>query len=196
MRLLVVAALVLAACGGASEPAPEPVAIGPDSDAIDATTIVGRAAPAWDVDGWIHAAPMTLAELRGKVVLVRWFTEGCHLCASTAPTLVALHDELAERGLAVIGLYHHKGRAPLVDDDVRALADRLGFVFPIAIDRDWRTLDRWWMDDHPDGYTSVSFLIDRAGVVRFVHTGGTYPPGSDDARQIRAWIDTLLAEGG
>jgi peroxiredoxin len=107
---------------------------------------------------------------------------------------VALHDELADRGLAVIGLYHHKDAAPLVDDDVRALAERFGFTFPVAIDRDWRTLDRWWMHDHPDGWTSISFLIDRRGVVRYVHTGGSYAPGSTDAKQMRAWIDGLLAE--
>ena len=73
-----------------------------------------------------------------------------------------------------------------------ALADRFGFRFPIAIDHDWKTLNAWWLDDH-EGWTSVSFLIDRAGVVRFVHTGGQYEPGSDDAAQMRRWIDQLLA---
>lgn len=190
-------AFLLAACGGAGEPVDEEpsgrVAIGPDSETIDARTIVGRVPPAWEVDTWINAEPTTLDWLRGKVVLVRWFTEGCHYCASTAPSLVAFHDELADRGLAVIGLYHHKSDAPLVDDDVRALVTKFGFEFPVAIDRDWRTLERWWIDDHP-GWTSVSFLIDRRGVVRFVHTGGSYAPGSADATQMRTWIDTLLAE--
>jgi peroxiredoxin len=188
-------ALILAACGGAGEPAERPptrIAIGEGASAIDATTIVGKPAPAWDVE-WF-GEPVTLDDLRGQVVLVRWFTEGCPYCKSTAPTLVALHDELAARGLAVIGIYHHKSDAPLVAEDVRAFADELGFRFPIAIDRGWRTLDRWWMDDHPTSWTSVSFLIDRRGVVRYVHTGGAYAPGSADAAQMRAWIDALLAD--
>lgn len=195
MRLAILA-LVLAACGGAGDaPADteDRIAIGPGADTIDATTIVGKPPPSWEVDAWINTpAPVTLEDLRGKVVLVRWFTEGCPYCKGTAPSLVALHDELAPRGLAVIGVYHHKSDAPLVDDDVRALSDAFGFEFPVGIDRGWRTLDRWWMDDHPDSWTSVSFLIDRSGVVRHVHTGGEYPPGSKDAAQMRAWIDALL----
>jgi hypothetical protein len=40
----------------------------------------------------------------------------------------------------------------------------------------------------------VSFLLDRRGVVRFAHLGGKYAPGSDDYRQMRRWIEELLAE--
>lgn len=170
----------------------ERVAIGPDSETIDATTIVGKPAPAWDVD-WMGAAAITAADLRGQVVLVRWFTEGCPYCKATAPTLVAFHDELAGRGLRVIGMYHHKSDEPVDAARVRAFADGLGFRFPVAIDRDWKTLKRWWLDAH-DGWTSVSFLIDRKGIVRYVHTGGSYDPGSADAAQMRRWIEELLAE--
>lgn len=189
--------LVFAACAATDErattAAPSPrVAIGPDSDTIDATTIVGKPAPAWDVD-WMGAPAVAVDGLRGKVVLVRWFTEGCPYCAATAPTLAALHDELAAQGLAVIGMYHHKSDEPLDPAKVKALAERFHFRFPVAIDHDWKTLRAWWLDDH-EGWTSISFLIDRRGVVRFVHTGGQYEPGSADARQMRAWIDALLAE--
>ena len=169
-----------------------PVAIGPGADSLDATTIVGKPAPPWTLD-WMGAPPITVEALRGKVVLVRWFTGGCPYCSSSAPTLAALHDELAPRGLAILGVYHHKSSEPLDPGRVRALADELGFHFPIAIDHDWRTLRSWWLDDH-EGWTSVSFLIDRRGVVRFVHTGGAYAPGSEGAAQVRRWLDALLAE--
>ncbi len=191
LRVAMVVVVMLAGCD-ASAGKPARVAIGPHADTIDAATIVGQPAPAWDVD-WMGQAPLAIADLRGQVVLVRWFTEGCPYCSSTAPSLVAFHDELAGRGLRVIGMYHHKVDAPLEVPKVRALAERFGFRFPIAIDRDWKTLERWWLDDH-EGWTSVSFLIDRKGVVRFVHTGGEYPPGSDDAAQMRRWIYQLLAE--
>lgn len=181
-----------AAAGGGAAASGERVAIGPDAEKIDARTIVGKPAPAWDVD-WMGGPAVSVAELRGKVVLVRWFTDGCPYCAATAPTLAALHEELGPRGLAIVGMYHHKSDEPLEVDRVRALAGRFAFRFPVAIDRDWRTLNRWWLDAHP-GWTSVSFLIDRAGTVRFVHTGGSYAPGSDDAAQMRRWIDQLLAE--
>jgi thiol-disulfide isomerase/thioredoxin len=189
--------LLLAACVPTDERASAPVepvrlAVGPDAETIDATTIVGAPAPAWDVD-WMGEPALTVEALRGRVVLVRWFTEGCPYCAETAPTLAALHDELEPRGLSVIGMYHHKSDEPLEPAQVRELAQRFQFRFPVAIDHDWRTLRDWWLDDH-EGWTSVSFLIDRRGVVRYVHTGGSYAPGSEDAAQMRRWIDALLAE--
>ena len=191
--------LLLAACSPTDERASprvdlERVAIGPAAESVDATTIVGHPAPAWDVD-WMGAPALTVEELRGRVVLVRWFTEDCPYCASTAPTLAALHDELAPRGLSVIGMYHHKSDKPLEPDRVRALAERFQFRFPVGIDHDWKTLRAWWLDDH-EGWTSLSFLIDRRGVVRYVHTGGSFAPDSDDAAQMRRWIDALLAEPG
>src|SRR5262245_37291911 len=197
MRALPAILLLLgSACGTTNEPAAvaatSRVAIGPDSAGIDATTIVGKPAPAWNLD-WMGQPAVSLDGLRGKVVLVRWFTGGCPYCSETAPTLAALHDELAPRGLAVIGVYHHKSEAPLEPARVEALAESFHFRFPVAIDHGWRTLFSWWLDDHK-GWTSVSFLIDRRGVVRFVHTGGAYAPGSADAAQMRRWIDTLLAE--
>ena len=202
--LFVLGLLTFAACdvaGSAPRTAPpqaappgvsaERVAIGPDAETIDARTIVGKPAPAWDVD-WMGAAPIAPADLRGQVVLVRWFTEGCHYCASTAPTLAALHQELGGKGLRVIGMYHHKSLEALDPAHVQSFArDELGWKFPIAIDRDWKTLRAWWPHK---GFTSVSFLVDKKGIVRFVHTGGSYKPGSDDAAQMRRWIDQLLAE--
>jgi peroxiredoxin len=176
----------------ASAPAKERVAVGPDADKIDATTIVGKPVPSWGVQ-WLDGAQRATADLRGSVVLVRWFTEGCPYCAETAPSLVALDRELARRGLRVIGIYHHKSDEPLDVSRVRAFSKELGFTFPVAIDHDWRTLRQWWLDQHP-GWTSISFLIDRRGIVRYVHTGGSYAPGSSDAAQMRRWIDQLLAE--
>jgi peroxiredoxin len=206
---------LLAACGSGSsstassfapaapEPAapeltvtPAPVAVGPDAGRTDVSTIVGKPAPAWDLATWFNGPPRRLEDLRGQVVLVRWFMSSeCPYCSATAPSLVELHDTYADRGLTVVGMYHHKSAAPLVVDDVRSLVtDHYRFRFPIAIDDDWTTLKRWWLDDHPKSWTSVSFLVDRAGTVRHVHTGGEYPPGSADYRQMKAWIDALLAE--
>src|SRR5947207_1274770 len=68
----------------------------------------------------------------------------------------------------------------LDDGHILAAARRLGFGGPIAVDERWSTLDRWWLDGHPErGWTSVSFLIDRDGIVRWVHGGGEYHPSAD-----------------
>jgi thiol-disulfide isomerase/thioredoxin len=172
------------------------VAVGPDADKTDVSSVVGKPAPAWETTAWFNASPMKVEDLRGKVVLVRWFMSSeCPYCAATAPSLVQLHDAYAARGLTVVGMYHHKSDTPLVDAEVRKLAlEHYRFAFPIAIDDGWKTLRKWWLAAHPDSWTSVSFLIDKKGVVRFMHLGGEYAPQSADYQQMQRWIDELLAE--
>lgn len=175
----------------------ERVAIGPAQPGdADVSGVVGQPAPAWNLERWFNSPPLTVASLRGSVVLVRWFmSPECPLCSATAPGLNGFHEQYAARGLRVIGMYHHKGKQPLDPEDVQGYVKHFGFEFPVAIDADWQTLRRWWLDGHDRGFTSVSFLVDRAGIVRYVHLGGKYAPGDADHAQMQRWIESLLAEG-
>ncbi len=187
---------LLVACGSRRDAGELPVTFGPGAGQVEVGGRVGSPAPEWDLATWFHSPPLTVDGLRGKVVLVRWFMASeCPYCSATAPTLRALDEQYADRGLVVVGLYHHKSEAPLVVDEVRALVDDdYRFRFPVAIDDGWRNLRRWWLDEHPDSWTSVSFLIDRGGVVRAVHLGGEYAPDSADHATMRRWIERLLDE--
>jgi thiol-disulfide isomerase/thioredoxin len=164
--------------------------------------LLDHPAPEWSFTRWI-GPPHSLTELRGKVVLVRWWTEGCHFCASTLPELETLRRRHADEGLVVIGVFHPKPPREVSDRRIRALAKRLGFGGPIAVDREWTTLDRYWLGGHPErDWTSVSFLIDRDGLIRWVHGGGEYHPSSDPAharcalqyRELEKTLATVLAE--
>ena len=173
----------------------ERVAVGPEAGNVDLSGIVGKPAPGWKLERWFNSPPLTVESLRGSVVLVRWLmSPGCPFCSATAPSLNGFHEQYAARGLRVIGMYHHKGKEPLDPEDVQGYVKHYGFAFPVAIDADWQTLRRWWLDDHDRGWTSVSFLIDRAGVVRYMHLGGKYAPGDADHAQMQQWIESLLAE--
>ncbi|MBI4248466.1 MAG: redoxin domain-containing protein, partial [Elusimicrobia bacterium] len=109
--------------------------------------IVNVPAPAWTVQGWINSKPLTLEKLRGKAVLIRWWTgPGCPYCAPSAPTLNELFHRYKNRGLVVIGFYHHKSQEPLRAGDVSRLAKEMGMDFPVAVDAGWRTLRRYWLD--------------------------------------------------
>jgi peroxiredoxin len=157
--------------------------------------LIGKPAPEWTVREWIGSPPLSLAGLRGKVVLVRWFTSAeCPFCHATAPALNNFHRDYAARGLAVVGMYHHKRPEPLTLDWVRGAVREYGFTFPVGVDRDWRTLNRWWLDRHKRDFTSVSFLIDRQGVIRHIHPGGTMERGKPDTAAMQAQIERLLAE--
>ena len=157
--------------------------------------LIGTPAPAWEVSDWIGSPPLTLAGLRGKVVLVRWFmSTDCPYCTATAPALNALHEEFKDRGLVVIGMYHHKNAEPLKVESVKGWAKAFGFRFPVAVDRDWRTLRRWWLSGQKRDFTSVSFLIDRRGTIRRIHPGGTLAFGSKDYAGMETTIRALLVE--
>ena len=76
--------------------------------------MVGKAAPEWHVTNWMNSPELRLADLRGKVVLVRWWTApDCPYCRATAPALNEFYDKYHAEGLEVIGFYHHKAPEPL-----------------------------------------------------------------------------------
>lgn len=157
--------------------------------------LIGAAAPGWQVSEWIGSRPIAWSALRGKVVLVRWFTSAeCPYCHATAPALNRFHRDYAARGLVVIGMYHHKRPEPLTLDAVSATVREYGFTFPVGVDREWRTLNRWWLDGHKRDFTSVSFLIDRRGIIRLVHPGGSLEVGKPDFVAVQANVERLLAE--
>ncbi len=163
--------------------------------------LIGKAAPELNLDHWRNSHPLKLKELRGKVVLVRWWTApDCPYCAATAPALNRFHRDFVDDGLVVIGAYHHKSDDPLVPEEVAAWAQKFGFEFPIGIDTDWKTLEAWWLKGGTDRtgegrrFTSVSFLLDRRGVIRFVHPGGQYVAGEPDYAALKTAIERLLRE--
>ena len=149
-------------------------------DADSPADVLDKPARAWTFERWVDTKPLTLASLQGKVVLVRWFNTNCNYCGNTLPALETLRTKYAAQGLVVVGVFHPKPPHPVSDAVVKKTARELGFNGPLAVDETWSTLDRWWLDGHPDrNWTSVSFLIDRDGVVRWVHGGGEYHPSTD-----------------
>lgn len=174
--------------------------------ALSACSQVSAAPPAWEkllgqrpvewrLEHWLNSKPVSLEELHGKVVLVRWWTAPeCPFCAATAPALNEFSKTFGERGLVVVGIYHHKSDTPLRPDSVRGYAEKFGFKFPVAIDPDWRTLKKWWLEPVSVDWTSVSFLLDREGRIRHIHPGGQYVKGDVGYDTMKRMIEELLAE--
>ena len=121
--------------------------------------------------------PLDVQVFRGKVTLIRWWTDGCSLCSATAPALRKLRQKYAVRSFQVIGVYHPKPPGDVDLERVQRAAAELGFTFPVAVDADWKALRRWWLDQGRRDWTSVSFVIDKRGVIRYVHRGGEFHEG-------------------
>lgn len=162
------------------------------------TALVGTTPPEWRLERWMSSPPRTLASLRGSVVMVRWWTAGCPFCSATAPALRHFDRAYAARGLHVIGIYHHKEATPFDPAVYEETARKYGFTFPVAFDPDWHTLESWLRDRDgkpvSTGFTSVTFLLDKRGVIREVHRGGQYVEGDPAYAALQQAIERLLAE--
>ena len=130
--------------------------------------------------------PLKLQDLRGKVVLIRFWSDACPMCSGALPNLGRLYEQHKQEGLVVIGVYHPKPPAPISAAGVQTIAkaaEAHEAHFPVAIDADWTVLRRYWLYAGERGFTSPSFLIDRQGIIRWVHPGGELHPSTDPAHK-------------
>jgi peroxiredoxin len=112
------------------------------------------------------------------------------------------HEKYAKQGLVVVGMYHPKPPRHESAENVKKFAANLKFEFPIAVDNDrWNTLKQWWLMQNRS-FTSVSFLVDKKGIIRYIHPGGEFHK-SDDAKhekcqkeyeEVKEMIEKLVRE--
>jgi peroxiredoxin len=157
--------------------------------------LIGTPAPEWQNEQWLNSKPLKLSELKGNVVLLRFFMDStCPMCTASAPYLNEFHQKYSNRGLVVIGMYTPKPvprQTPI--ETVKSYVKTYGFQFPVALDTDWATLQKVWLKRVPNAdYTSVSFLIDKKGIIRYIHPGGAY--SEKDAAEIRKKIEELIGQ--
>src|SRR3984957_14341245 len=95
------------------------------------TSLLGTQPSEWSPELWMNSPPLRLSDLRGKVVLVRWWTADCPFCSASAPALRAFHETYGPQGLVVVGMYHHKGDGPFVPGVYEDTAKKYGLPFPL-----------------------------------------------------------------
>lgn len=158
--------------------------------------LIGRPAPDFSGLKWLNSKPLDIEDLRGKVVLIRFWLVDCPFCENTAPSLVELYDKYGDEGFIVIGIHHPKSERANNNDLVLKTAKKLGFEFPIAQDKDWKTINAYWLGETRRSYTSSSILIDKKGIIRFVHDGGEFysSPNNPEADLAYRTIDEKIKE--
>ena len=91
------------------------------------------------LDGWINSEPLTLAELRGQVVLIDFWTYTCVNCIRTFPYLKEWHDKYADDGLVIIGVHTPEFEFEKDRQNVVEAARMHGLEYPIAQDNNYAT---------------------------------------------------------
>ncbi len=134
---------------------------------------------------WINSQPVTLSQLRGKVVLVDFWTYSCINCLRTLPHLKAWYAAYHGKGLVIVGVHTPEFAFEHVASNVRAAVRRLGIAYPVVQDNDYKT----W-DNYANQYWPAEYLIDRSGHVRHTHFG------EGDYGKTESLIRTLLGATG
>jgi cytochrome c biogenesis protein CcdA/thiol-disulfide isomerase/thioredoxin len=137
----------------------------------NATTLVdcGRAPNFTGITAWLNTPggrPLTLSALRGKVVLVDFWTYSCINCQRTLPHVEAWYREYAKDGFVVVGVHTPEFAFEHVVSNVRSQAAALGVRYPVAVDDNYAT----W-NAYSNQYWPADYLIDAQGNVRHVHFG-------------------------
>jgi cytochrome c biogenesis protein CcdA/thiol-disulfide isomerase/thioredoxin len=129
--------------------------------------------PARDLVGiqeWLNSKPLELVDLRGRVVLVDFWTYSCINCQRTLPYITDWDAKYRQKGLTVIGVHSPEFAFEREVPNVADNAERLGVKYPIAIDNGFQTWRAW-----DQRYWPAHYLIDQTGQVRQVHYGeGAY----------------------
>jgi hypothetical protein len=132
--------------------------------------VLGRSVAAHMPGRWIGAPQPVAGPGAPRASLIRFWTDGCPFCARSMPRIEELRARHGGRGFEAIGVYHPKPPRAVRDEDVARAARELGFTGPVAVDPEWRALRGLWLDrDRPA--TSAALLVDRDGIVRYVHPG-------------------------
>ena len=129
---------------------------------------------------WLNSPPLTAAELKGKVVLVDFWTFGCINCRNALPYVKEWHRRYKDQGLVVVGVHSPEfAYEKNIGNVKRALVD-LGIGFAVAVDNNfsiWRAFG--------NNYWPAHYFVDAKGRIRFHHFGeGEYEKSESVIRQL------------
>ncbi len=137
------------------------------------------------ITNWLNSEPLTMASLRGKVVLVDFWTYTCINCIRTLPFVTGWYEKYKDAGLVVVGVHTPEFEFEKNTDNVSKALKMFKVTYPVAQDNNYVT----W-NNFNNSYWPAKYLIDKNGHIRLVHFGeGNYP-------ETEKAIQSLLAETG
>lgn len=138
---------------------------------------------------WINSQPLTLAGLRGRVVVVHFWTFGCGNCIRNYPAYRNWQKKYAPRGVTIIGIHTPETPGERSVEKVRAKARENELEFPILVDNQRKNWEAWSNNVWPAVY-----LVDRQGHIRYWWYGELNWQGTTGEEQMTTRIEELLAE--
>lgn len=148
--------------------------------AVDSLPEIAPAPEVVGIVAWINSSPLNLLQLRGKVVLIDFWTYSCINCIRTFPFLKAWDAKYRDKGLVIVGVHTPEFEFEKNSDNVKQAVERFGLQYPVAIDSNFKT----WLN-YNNQYWPAHYLIDQQGIVRSFHFGeGAYMQTENEIRTL------------
>lgn len=144
-----------------------------------------KAPPAPEISNgiWINSEPLSLKSLKGRVVLIDFWTFACYNCRNTLPSLKKWDAQYRDKGLTIVGVHTPELDFERDIDQLRREVAGLGINYPVVTDQDYSTWKAYGVEAWP-----TVFLLDKQGRIRWSHVGEGY---YDETEEV---IKKLLAE--
>jgi thiol-disulfide isomerase/thioredoxin len=118
------------------------------------------------LSNWFNSNPLNIADLRGKVVLVNFWTYGCVNCVNALPHVTELYAKYKDRGFVVIGIHTPEFPFEHSASNVQAALKRHGITYPVAQDNGSQTWNAF-----RNQYWPAQYIVDQHGKIVFEHAG-------------------------
>ena len=129
--------------------------------------LIGTPMRSWSELRWLGSPP---GDLRGKVVLVDFWTYGCVNCVNTLPHVTQLYSKYRDKGFVVVGVHTPEFPFERSTGNVQAALKRHGITYPVAQDNNSATWNAW-----RNQYWPAQYIVDQTGRVVYSHAGeGAY----------------------
>jgi thiol-disulfide isomerase/thioredoxin len=157
--------------------------LGPFGNSAEYKSSESATAPELATGEWINSQPLALNELRGRVVVIEFWTFGCYNCRNTLPFVKSWDDRYHEKGVTVIGVHSPETDSERDVETVRREVVSLGIRYPVVTDNDYQTWNAYKVKAWP-----TVFLLDKQGRIRWVHVG------EGDYNEAERLIQKLMGE--
>lgn len=122
------------------------------------------------IDAWLNSPPLTMKQLKGKVVLIDFWTYSCINCIRTLPYIIAWDKKYRDKGLVIVGVHSPEFEFEKDINNINAAIKRFGIAYPVAVDSQLNTWQAF-----SNRYWPAHYLIDRNGNIVYTHFGeGAY----------------------
>lgn len=141
-----------------------------------------KLAPEFASGDWINSEPLTLKGLRGRVVVIEFWTFGCYNCRNTLPFVKRWDERYRKQGLTIVGVHSPEFDYEKKVANLREEVTSLGIRYPVVSDNEYETWKAYDVQAWP-----TLFVLDKAGRVRWTHVGeGAY---DETERTIQKLLD-------